>query len=525
MPNNYKTPGVYIEEISKFPPSVAQVETAIPAFVGYTPQATFEGKSFLNVPTKITSFADFKAIFCYPDSPATTTPKKQYSPEYYLIKQKLKPDKGNYMTIAGDFYAIVPDANTIYYMYNSIRLFYENGGGAAYIVSVETYGAPSKKPIAPGDQIINPNVQLDDLQNGIALLKNEEEPSLYICPEATLLSVKNNGALMQSMLFQNSEMGTAISVFDVIGGRNPDPILYTNDIESFRNNTGAKGLSYGCAYYPFIGTTIMQQSDMDYTNLFGGEIKHLEALINPPATPNQNVAKILKTIQNSNDTDLTILQLNSALLNASATYSAIINQVLTAANMLPPSGGMAGVITTTDNQEGVWKAPANTSIVGAVSLPIMLSEQQQGGLNVDAISGKSINAIRFFRGRGILIWGARTLDGNSNDWRYISVRRTLIFIEQSCKLAAKAYVFEPNDTNTWLDIKSMISNFMTTIWKQGGIQGSKPEHAFFVRCGLGETMTSQDILNGIMIVEIGVAVVHPAEFIILSFKQEMAESR
>lgn len=524
MAAKLKTPGVYIEELNAFPNSVSMVPTAVPAFVGYTPQALYEGVSYTNVPKKITSFAEFQAIFCYPDAPTSGNLKKQYHPEYYLIKQKQKPEIGNYVMIDGNFYAILPDPNTIYYMYNSIRMFYENGGGACYIVSVGTYGSSSKKPMRLGDQIVNANVQLNDLQNGISLLKNEVEPTMYICPEATLLSVANNGTLMQTMLLQNWEMKTAISILDVIGGNAPNPILYTDDIEIFRNNTGVQGLSYGCAYYPFIGTTIMQQSDIDFTNLFGGAIKDLESILLTASDANENTIETLKRIQNRKDNDLTTTQLNDALLHVSTTYSLIISRVLEEANILPPSGAMAGVITTIDNQEGVWKAPANTSIVGAVSLPIKLSESQQGGLNVDAVTGKSINAIRFFNGLGILIWGARTLDGNSNDWRYIPVRRTLIFLEQSCKLAAQAYVFEPNDKNTWEALKGMIGSFLHSIWIQGGLQGANTANAFAVECGLGSTMTSQDILEGFMVVSVRVAVAHPAEFIMINFKQEMATS-
>ena len=139
-------------------------------------------------------------------------------------------------------------------------------------------------------------------------------------------------------------------------------------------------------------------------------------------------------------------------------------------------------------------------------------------------AGKSINAIRFFNGQGILVWGARTLDGNSQDWRYISVRRTITFIEQSVKLATRAYVFEPNNPNTWATVKSMISNFLTTFWKQGGLQGATPADAFAVEVGLGSTMTAEDLLKGVMNVSVKVAVVHPAEFIIISFQQQMAES-
>lgn len=517
--SNIKTPGVYINEVNGFGNSVVPVATAVPAFIGYTPQALYEGKSYLNVPQKITSFAEFKAIYCYPDPPAPAAPAKQYAPDYYLVKQKAKPAKGDYLLIDGAYYSLVPDPNTIYYMYNSIRLFYENGGGDAYIVSVGPYGAGSKTPANPGDRIVNPNVQLGELMSGLALLKNEQEPTMYICPEATLLTPENNGTLMQSMLLQCTDVQTSVSIFDIIGGKDPDPIMYPNDITAFRNSTGSTGLNYGTAYYPFIGTTIMQTTDVDYTNLFGGDTKQLAPLLGSDPV----VASIMANIQNPSS-GLTVTQNNNALLIASKMYGTIVKHVLTDANMLPPSGAMAGVITTIDNASGVWEAPANTSIVGAAYLPIRLSESQQANLNVDAVSGKSINAIRFFNGLGILVWGARTLDGNSNDWRYLPVRRTMTMLEQSCKLAAQAYVFQPNDKNTWEAVKSMISSFLTTIWKEGGLQGATPADAFSVECGLGTTMTSDDLLLGFMKVTVKVAVVKPAEFIVITFQQQQATS-
>lgn len=518
-----QTPGVYIQELNAFPNSVVAVATAVPAFIGYTPQASYEGKSYTNVPVRITSFSDFQAFFCLPDPPAPASPSKQYSPEYYLVQQKSQPAKGDYMQINGSYYSIAPDPNTVYYLYNSVRLFYENGGGDAYIVSVGSYGPASQKPMTPGTPLVNPNVQLNDLTTGLALLLNEPEPTMYICPEATLLSLENNGTLMQQMLLQSTKMQTAMCLFDIIGGDDPDPILYTQDIANFRMNTGSIGLNYGMAYYPFIGTTIMQNSDIDYTNLFGGDIKQLEPLINPPSAPNAAVASIIASIQNP-DSTLTVTQNNNALMIASPIYGLILKHVLSDANILPPSGAMAGVITTVDNAVGPWQAPANTSIVGAGSLPISISESQQANLNVDAVSGKSINAIRLFNGLGILIWGSRTLDGNSQDWRYIPVRRTMIFLEQSCKLAAQAYVFQPNDKNTWEAVIAMISSFLTSIWKQGGLMGASASDAFSVSCGLGSTMTGDDILNGFMNVTVKVALVHPAEFIVLTFQQQMATS-
>ncbi|MDD5754262.1 MAG: phage tail sheath C-terminal domain-containing protein [Methylococcales bacterium] len=521
----YKTPGVYINEINGFANSVVPIATAVPAFIGYTPKAEYQGQSYNRKAQKINSFAEFQSFYMLDNPPAPAEPATQYQPMYYLVPQAAEPTAGDYMMINGTYYSILPDQNTIYYLYNSVRLFYQNGGGAAYIVSMGSYGAASGKPLdSPAAKIVNPNVKLSDFQAGLALLLNEEEPTMYICPEATLLSLADNSTLMQSMLLQAQTMQTTICLFDIIGGNAPDPILYTQDIDTFRNSTGSQGLKYGASYYPFVRTTILQSGEIDFANLFGGDVKQLEPLLNPPSSPNPVAAQILGMIEKPPANALTNQQYHEALLNSSKLYSQIIQRVSNNANVLPPSGGMAGIYTTNDNQLGVWHAPANVSMVGVVDLPIRLSSIQQENLNVDALSGKSINAIRFFNGQGILVWGARTLDGNSQDWRYVSVRRTMTFLEQSVKLAARAYVFEPNDANTWAAVKSMISSFLTSIWKEGGLQGAQAADAFQVDIGLGTTMTADDLLNGFMNVTVKVAVVRPAEFIVITFQQQMAKS-
>lgn len=520
-----RTPGVYTAEENDFPGSGKPVATAVPAFIGYTPQAEYKGKCYTNKATKISSMAEFQTIFMLPDPPAPADPAKQYNPEYYLVAEKSQPDKGDYMTIEGAYYSILPDPSTIYYLYNSIRLFYQNGGGDAYIVSVGGYGPAAKQPLAcGGEQIVNPNVTLNDLLAGVALLANEQEPTMYICPEATLLCVAGNGTLMETMLHQAENMQTPMCIFDIIGGRDPDPILYTQDIQTFRDNTGSQGLKYGASYYPFVDTTIMQSENIDYTNLFGGDVTQLAALLNPPSCPNSAAEQVLNMIENPSASPLTVSQYNAALADASATYAQMMKHVLQQTNVLPPSGGMAGVYTTTDKNLGVWHAPANVSIVGVADLPIKLSTSQQDDLNSDPVSGKSINAIRFFNGQGILVWGAKTLDGNSHDWRYIPVCRTVTMLGQMCKLATSAYEFKPNDANTWAEVNSMISSFLTTIWKEGGLQGATAAHAFQVEVGLGSTMTSEDILNEIMNVSVKVALVRPAEFIVINFAQEMTQS-
>ena len=515
-----QTPGVYIDERSAFPNSVVEVATAVPAFIEYTPRASYEGKSYYNKPVKITSFNEFKAYFMLESG-------SQYTPQYYFNKVDAEPEKGDSFHLNDDIYTCEPDPGTIYYLYNSIRMFYQNGGGPAYIVAVGKYGDATGSPINPGDPIVNPNVKLADLQGGLEQLKKVDEVTMYLAPEATLLSAEDNSTLMQSMLKQNGEMQTAVSIFDIIGGDQPDPIQYTQDITNFRNSTGNNFLKYGVAYYPFLHTTITSNSEIGYGNMNGGDASKLADVMGPVVSPdgakNEVADQILQNIASPPE-GLTADQLNQALMNASKQYKQVMKILHEKVNVLPPSGAMAGVYTLVDNTKGVWNAPANVSPIGAVDLTLQINDNMQAGLNVDAVSGKSVNAIRFFNGQGILVWGARTLDGNSQDWRYVNVRRTVTMIEQSVKLAARIYVFAPNDANTWQTVKSMIENFLTNMWKQGALQGAVPDDAFSVSIGLGSTMTGNDILDGIMRVSVRIAVVRPAEFIHIEVEQQMAKS-
>ena len=192
--------------------------------------------------------------------------------------------------------------------------------------------------------------------------------------------------------------------------------------------------------------------------------------------------------------------------------------------VLPPSPAMAGIYTNVDSNKGVWKAPANESVSAVVAPEISISNREQENLNVDPNSGKSINVIRTFPGYGTLVWGARTLNGNDNEWRYISVRRFFNMVEESVKKSSQWAVFEPNTISTWVKIQAMIENYLFLKWRDGALAGVKPEQAFFVKVGLGTTMTSLDILEGRMNVEIGMAVARPAEFIVLKFSQLMQQS-
>ncbi|MDI9311627.1 MAG: phage tail sheath C-terminal domain-containing protein, partial [Limnohabitans sp.] len=207
-----------------------------------------------------------------------------------------------------------------------------------------------------------------------------------------------------------------------------------------------------------------------------------------------------------------------------ASYNIIKAEISNLPITLPPSAVMAGVYARVDKDRGVWKAPANVGLNYVIKPSIKITNDMQDSLNVDTVAGKSINAIRSFTGKGTLVWGARTLAGNDNEWRYVPVRRFFNMAEESIKKATEQFVFEPNDANTWIRVRAMIENFLILQWRAGALAGAKPEQAFYVRVGLGQTMTADDILNGYMIVEIGMAVVRPAEFIILRFSHKMQEA-
>lgn len=188
--------------------------------------------------------------------------------------------------------------------------------------------------------------------------------------------------------------------------------------------------------------------------------------------------------------------------------------------IMPPSPAIAGIMVQTDATQGVWKAPANVGVAAVIAPTVDIDDDLHASLNVDATSGKSINAIRAYEGRGVLVFGARTLAGNDLEWRYVSVRRTFCFVEDAIGRAMQSFVFEPNTRDTWIKVKAMISNFLVEIWKAGGLFGNTTNEAFQVNVGQPETMSDVDILEGKMIVEIKLRVSRPAEFIILKYEHK-----
>lgn len=191
---------------------------------------------------------------------------------------------------------------------------------------------------------------------------------------------------------------------------------------------------------------------------------------------------------------------------------------------LPPSGAVAGAFADADLTRGVWKAPTGVALARVSRPAVLLSDAQQEPLNADLVTGKSINVIRAFTGRGTVIWGARTLLGNDAEWKYIPVRRLVIMIETAVSRGTQWAVFEPNAAPLWAALRDTVENYLTPLWRNGALHGARPQDAFAVRCGLGQTMTDQDVQDGRVVLMLQLAVSRPAEFIIVRVTQQTAVS-
>lgn len=401
--------------------------------------------------------------------------------------------------------------NTLYY---NIVLFFANGGGACYIVSVGDYSEAFTS---------------EDCEAGLTPLIKEMEPTMLIIPEAVNLSFEEWKKTMEYALGHCDTMKNRVAILDIFEGYKPQNDPSGDVVKNFRENIGSISLDYAAAYYPWINASVVSESDIDTFNLTTESAKLLLTIMQYELGY-KSIKKIEQTDNKENATGVEKAdevepdyKLLNTLLQSSPFGALVRKEICKKINRLPVAAAMAGIYTKTDNTRGVWKAPANVSINKAVSPTVNLTNNAQEDLNVD-IYGRSINAIRYFKGEGVKVWGARTLDGNSGDWRYINVRRTMIFLEESIKNAARAYVFEPNVASTWLNMKAMIENFLLGVWKQGGLAGASPEDAYSVHVGLGDTMTPEDILEGILRITALVAISHPAEFIEITFQQQMQKS-
>lgn len=552
----YKTPGVYIAELAAFPPSVVGVLTAVPVFVGYTEKATIGGKPMLNTPIKIGSLADYEQYFgggydaVYNLEVVPDPSDNNY--DFRVLNSDVSPPEFAYYNLTASGGIVSPpmplnppptamfaegmllgDGPDLplepapdqprFNLYNSMRLFYLNGGADCYVVSVGTYAE------ATG------GVEAGALITGLKAASEEVGPTMIVVPEAVLLPASDATQpwissdfqqVARAMIDQASGLQDRIALVDVYGSQYVDTSDHPEAnldavIGQFRTDVDGEGLSYAAAYFPFLQTSVIPLTDVSYLNIdnTNGALQQILRWENKTLNSGARWAAVEGDIEKI-PTATDVKSLNQNLLAALPVLKTMELLVIAKNDVLPPSPAMAGVCTRVDASAGVWNAPANVSLNAVDKPTLRLDNKQQENLNLP-VDGKAIDALRAFPGRGTVVWGARTLEGNSPDYRYVQVRRTLIYIEQSIKAALDPFVFAPNTGQTWATVVSMVSGFLTGVWSRGGLMGATPKDAFTVACGLGSTMTGSDVLDGYMIVQVTLSLIRPAEFIEITFKQTM----
>lgn len=452
-----KTPRVNIQNLSLLPSIVTPVATAIPVFIGYSQKAHLNvSGDLLNSPKRISFIAEYEQFFGSADWEKGIT--------INVATQNTPIEINHHITNPSN-----------YSMFYALQLYFLNGGGPCYIVSV-------------GDYSSGGIIQLAALLNGLKEADKVDEITLINFPDGTNITPSiDYYALVKQSLHQCNKLKDRFTVCDVYMHNDSN----INDVDTFRNTLSGSldELKYGAAYYPYLETQLNYQYQ----------------------------TKDIRVNKDGVSITLDLLETPDHML-----FNEVQHYINSISLQLPPSSAVLGMYAQIDERHGVWKAPANVNLNFVIKPSIDITGQDQEILNVDVKAGKSINAIRSFTGRGTaMVWGARTLAGNDNEWRYIPVRRLFNMVKESITKATKPLLIEPNNSNTWLRVKVMIENFLNLQWRAGALAGAKPEQAFFVKVGLSETMTAQDILENRLIIEIGMAGIRPAEFIIMRLIHKM----
>ena len=503
----YLAPGVYIEEIERGPKPIEGVATSTAAFLGETERGPTR-------PRLVTSYNDYLRLFGNVFDPAKYVP--------YAIKA-----------------------------------FFDNGGKRCYIARITGDGSDTATTtltgytaravgpglwgnriyirLAPGSTVVNGSAKgfklgvyywdraLDDdpefdekgnVTNEPAPVAVEVFDDLSLTesdPDYYKKRVNNgNSALIELEVAEDAALPdspASQALEDGEDGDAPTVVQFRGDAPEADRRTGLEALNLD----PYRDVAIVHAPAAE-ADVIVEVVRHCEqnrfrfAVID--SDKDQAVAANLDP-RNNNDTKY-----------AAFYYPWIVasDALSGARTTLPPGGYVCGIYARSDNTRGVYKSPANETVAGALDLEYDIDHRTQETLNP-----RGVNVIRRFPGRGIRVWGARTLSSDPL-WKYVSVRRLFIFIEASIYNSTQWVVFEPNDQKLWARVKQTLTLFLRTQWREGALFGAKEEEAFSVAVG-HETMTADDILNGRLIIEVGIAPVRPAEFVIFRVFQKTQEAK
>lgn len=347
-------------------------------------------------------------------------------------------------------------------LFYSVKLFFENGGNSCKIISVGLF------------KEIGETITANDFKTGLEALQSENGNLLISAPESQNLS-ETDFYLLQQELLEFCEIHRGFAILDLPKATEDN---YPNIITDYRAKLNSNSLKFGASFFPSVETSCSYRYDESAVEISKNGFFHPLS-----SFTNTQISKYKNAIDH---------------------FSVII----------PVGGAVMGAIMKNDMNIGIWKAPAVVALNQVIRPEIPMTDSDQQSVNLN-LSEKPINCIRYFAGRGNLIWGSRTLAGNEIEWRYFPIRRLANKIEKEIQNSLHQFSLEENNVKTWSKIKSMASDYLYRFWNSGALMGAKPEHAYLVLCGLNETMTEQDIAAGRIVLQIGIAPVRPAEFIFL----------
>src|SRR4051794_4817113 len=504
----YLTPGVYVEEVPSANKPIEGVSTSIAAFVGLAPGGP------VNTPMRISNWTQFAKIYGDPN----------------------EPDNGPFMEGA--------------YLAHSVYGFFQNGGSPCWIVRVGDDGggaaaAPRAALPAAADATVETyRVVALDSGNGDVSVEVTEEPSAgdgadktytvkvsagseneeytglttkkgrsnlatKVNASSKLVKVEETGASLPEAQRAPATGSYKLSAPSIDPGK-VKPTHFEGDVAKRQGMGGLAAVDeITIVCMPDIMTLAEGDGDVQMRDLQGKMIAHCEnagdrmAILDSP--PNLLPQEVLEWRMNTAGYDSKFAALYYPWIE-------VMNPLTNQPMMVPPSGHVAGLWCRTDATRGVHKAPANEVVMGANGLGFQITQAEQGGLNK-----VGINCIRAFPGRGIRVWGARTMSSDP-EWRYINVRRLFNYVSESIMEGTQWSVFEPNDEKLWIQLRIAASNFLTRVWNDGALFGSTPDQAFYVKCD-SETNPPEVIEAGQVICEIGIAPVKPAEFVVFRLSQ------
>jgi hypothetical protein len=514
MPS-YLSPGVYVEEVDKGTKPIEAVGTAVAAFIGYTERAVDVrdgvSNSLVGKPALVTNWSQYVQKFggfiegaFLPDSVYGYFANGGGIAYVVSIKTLGASDDPDSSTAAK---VAVPggDGKT-----NLLEVTAKQGGPSGNNVSVSVKPADTKegeKPTGEFQLVINVNGQAVETYD-VTTAKGENNVETVVKAKSKLVDVKVVG---------KGEIVPSAGSFALAGGEIKTKAISLKDYQgSTEVRTGMAGLeplddvtmlcvpdlmsSFLAGEIDMKGVQAVQQAVIDYCE----GVRYCFAILDAPPKLMPQEAKAWRLQVNYDSTRAAVyypwIEIADSTGNGGRTRS------------VPPSGHVAGIYARSDATRGVHKAPANEVVRTVLGLEVNVTKGEH-----DLLNPIGVNVIRSFPGRGIRVWGARTLSSDPS-WRYINVRRLFNMVEESIERGTQWVVFEPNDQNLWARVARDIRGFLTLVWRTGALFGETPDRAFYVKCD-AETNPPESRDVGQLIVEIGMCPTKPAEFVIFRISQ------